>query len=131
MQDSMTKTEITGEKQRPAHLFAPGTSGNPAGRPKGARSKFSELFISDLSTVWETHGVAALEKCAVDEPGQFLRVCAMLMPRDLNLNIGGIDPASFADRFRHAAELLGHDIDPPRPRRPLRVAAAKVIDHGR
>jgi Family of unknown function (DUF5681) len=118
-------TEFTGDKQRPAHLFAPGTSGNPNGRPRGARSKFSELFISDLHTVWETHGLAALEKCAVDEPGQFLRVCAMLMPRDISVTFG-VNPAEFVKTFRDARAALGNEPPPPRLRRPL---PGRVIDH--
>src|SRR5450755_928036 len=33
----MTRSEKTGQKQKP-QLFRPGQSGNPAGRPKGARN---------------------------------------------------------------------------------------------
>jgi hypothetical protein len=100
------------------------------GRPPGSRNKLSESFIADLRDCWERHGVAALEKCAADQPEVLIKVIASLMPKDINLNVG-IDPASFADRFRHAAELLGHDIDPPRLRRsPRAIEPAKVIDHG-
>ena len=55
---------------------------------------------------------------------------AGLMPRDVNLTVG-IDPSAFADKFAQAAELLGVEVDPVKPPRPMRVIErAKVIEHG-
>jgi len=56
------------------------------GRPKGARSRLGEQFLEDLRDVWSTHGKAALIACAVNEPSQFCRVMASLMPKQLDLN---------------------------------------------
>jgi hypothetical protein len=105
------------------------SGGKPGpGRAKGSRNRLAESFVADLYNVWEAHGASALERCAIEEPAQFVRVVASLMPKDINLSVE-IDPASFVSRFHTAAQLLGHDVEPPRPRRPLRVVAAKVIDH--
>jgi len=41
-------TEITETEQRPEHLYKPGQSGNPNGRPKGSRNKLGEAFIAAL-----------------------------------------------------------------------------------
>jgi hypothetical protein len=44
-------TENTAEKQRPAHFFKPGQSGNPNGRPKGSlnfKTKW-EKFVSKIA----------------------------------------------------------------------------------
>lgn len=43
-------TEKTSIKQRPAHLFKPGQSGNPAGRPKGTGDKqLTKLLREELN----------------------------------------------------------------------------------
>ena len=38
-------------------------------------------------TAWEKHGMAAIEATVKNHPAQFLKVIAMLMPKDLNLHI--------------------------------------------
>src|SRR3954449_2344760 len=92
--------------------FVPGNSGF-GGRPKGARSKLGEAFLEDLRDAWNEHGATALARCAIEEPAQFVRVIASLMPRDVNLNLAAtVSAANFAENFRNALALLH---DEPRP----------------
>jgi hypothetical protein len=109
----MSDTTITeAERDTRTGRFLPGNSGF-GGPPKGARSKFSEAFIQDLHAVWEEKGLQALEKCAREEPGVFIRVCASLMPKDVRLDVGvTVNPVDFVARFRSAQEMLGNE--PPR-----------------
>jgi hypothetical protein len=80
--------ESTGRKQRGiGRPFAPGVSGNPRGRPVGAKAVFSQDFIKDVHAAWLEHGSSALRACAVTEPGRFLQVCASLMPREASLSV--------------------------------------------
>ena len=73
-----------------------------------------------MSAIWETRGIEVLEKCATEQPGTFLKVCASLMPQDVRLDVS-VDATSFVMKFRQAVELLGNE-PPALPRR------MKVID---
>lgn len=49
-------TENTETKQRPDHLFKPGQSGNPAGRPKGTEN-FSTRWFRVLDKIADKNGM--------------------------------------------------------------------------
>lgn len=79
------------EPKQPAHLFKPGQSGNPKGRPLGARSKLGEAFLEALHDDFNAHGVAAIVKVREEKPDQYLKVIASILPKDLNVNINQMD----------------------------------------
>jgi hypothetical protein len=55
-------------------MWTPGQSGNPSGRPIGARGRFSQQFISDLTTAWEQYGADALAQTAKLYPDRFVGI---------------------------------------------------------
>lgn len=71
----------TEQQQKPGHLFRPGESGNPRGRPKGSRNKLSEAFIADLHADWVTHGPETITRVRELMPHAYLRVVAAIANR--------------------------------------------------
>ncbi len=105
----MTTSEPTVKSQRPGNgnliPWKPGQSGNPLGRPIGARNKLSEDFLNALHEEFQEHGKAAVEKVRLERPMEFLKIIASLVPREMNLNVALRD---------QLAAFLGsmHDITP-------------------
>lgn len=79
----------TGRKQRSDVLFKPGQSGNPAGRPKGARTKLGEAFLQAMYDDFNKHGVLAVETVRAEKPDQYLKVIAAILPKEITGEDGG------------------------------------------
>ena len=56
------------------------------GRLKGSRNKTSEAFLKDLAAEWEVSGPAALKVMAKEEPGNFVKVIAALLPKEFEIS---------------------------------------------
>ena len=63
--------------------FKPGQSGNPAGRPKSARSRLSESFLKALADDFEANGAEAVIAARTKNPGEYLRVISALQPKQI------------------------------------------------
>lgn len=85
MTDQSNNADETAPKQQIGRPFQPGQSGNPAGRPKGARSKLAEDFLRDLLSAWGENGVEALKAASKEKPAEFCKMVAGLMPKDVNV----------------------------------------------
>jgi hypothetical protein len=70
----------------PAHmsttLWQPGQSGNPVGRTRGSRNKLSEEVICALLRDFREHGEKAIAKVRRTQPAAYLKVLALLVPRE-------------------------------------------------
>ncbi len=65
-------------------------AGNNAsrGRPKGARSKITELFFEDLYAKWQEKGSEAIDAMIETRPHEFVKCVASIMPKEFKLEAG-------------------------------------------
>jgi hypothetical protein len=85
-----------------ATQWRPGQSGNPNGRPVGARQTFSAGFHRDLAEVWHAHGCDSMLHTAKTQPSVFFATCARLIGPEVKLTIeqslpGNLSPSDWAD----------------------------------
>ena len=121
----------------------PGQSGNPNGRPLGARTEFSTSFMRDLARVWAKCGADTIEKVAATDPSRFFAVASTLIPRDVAISIeqrlpGGL-PAEDWAIVLEVMSAVKQAVPDANSRRPgevmelvlqaLRAHEAKTIDH--
>ena len=71
-----------------------GQSGNPHGRPVGARGRFTERFVTDLTKDWEQYGETALAETAKLYPDRFVAICSHLIPKDVSVSLTARLPAN-------------------------------------
>lgn len=84
-------SDLTGDKQKPGHLFKPGQSGNPKGRPIGSRSKLGEAFTEAMLEDFNLHGAATIQTVREERPDQYLRVIASILPKELEIKRASLD----------------------------------------
>jgi Family of unknown function (DUF5681) len=97
--------DSTAPKQQVGVPFPKGVSGNPAGRPKGAKNKLCEDFLGDMLDAWEARGPAAINAMIDEKPGDFVKVVAGLVPKEATLNINNADDLSDAELAERIANL--------------------------
>ena len=69
--------------------FAPGYSGNPGGSPEATRRAFNKRFLLDLAEDWQQHGREVFKRVRRESPASYLKVCAMLVPREMKVEHSG------------------------------------------
>jgi hypothetical protein len=110
---TMNNALVSGEKRDEHGRFVvPPVS---PGRPIGARNKLGEAFIQALQQDFEEHGIAAVVKVREDQPAQYLKVIASLMPKEHRLSFDdqydGMTDAELAERIRQQLAHLAPFLD--------------------
>lgn len=85
--------------------FKQGVSGNPKGRPVGARTKLGEQFLQDMQADWQDHGKDAIARTRDEKPDAYLKVIASLLPKDVNLRVNPLEEADDAELVQRLRDL--------------------------
>jgi len=79
------KTDPTYSPKRINGKFAPGWSGNPGGSLEATRRSFNKDFLLALAADFKKHGAAAIEKVRKTQPAAYMKICALLVPREMQI----------------------------------------------
>ena len=65
--------------------------GHPSrgGRRKGSRDRIATAVLEAIADDFEKHGAEAVKICRLERPSEYLRVCAMLLPKEVEASIDG------------------------------------------
>lgn len=63
--------------------FKAGMSGNPGGKPVGARNRITTKFLHALAEDFEEHGKKAIQATRDKDPAAYMKVCAGLLPKQI------------------------------------------------
>jgi hypothetical protein len=86
--------------------FAPGYSGCPGGSPEATRRAFNKRFLLDLAEDWQQHGREVFMRVRRESPAAYLKVCAMLVPREMKVEHSGGVKAMSDEQIEQAIEAI-------------------------
>ena len=86
--------------------FAPGWSGNPGGSLEATRRSFNKDFLLALAADFKKHGAAAIEKVREQQPAAYMKICALLVPREMQIEHSGGVKAMSDERITAAIEAI-------------------------
>ena len=87
MSDDTENTPAKKRRGAPDYvLWKPGQSGNPDGRPKGARSKFSQDFVIAFADDFAEHGRKVIRTVRENDPSTYLRTACVILPKIIELD---------------------------------------------
>jgi hypothetical protein len=117
------KTDPNYAPKRINGKFAPGYSGNPGGSLEATRRSFNKDFLLALAADFKRHGPEAIAKVRKYQPAAYMKICALLVPREMQIEHSGGVKAMTDEQLERSIELLQAAIA-----RREAGANAKVID---
>jgi hypothetical protein len=86
--------------------FAPGWSGNPGGSVEATRRSFNKDFLLALAADFKKHGAAAIEKVREQQPAAYMKICALLVPREMQIEHSSTIKQMSDEQIEQAIEAI-------------------------
>jgi hypothetical protein len=100
------KTDPSYSPKRINGRFAPGVSGNPGGSLEATRRSFNKDFLLALATDFKQHGASAIAKVRKQQPAAYMKICALLVPREMRVEHAGGVKAMTDEQLEQGIEAI-------------------------
>src|SRR5262249_34580634 len=80
--------------------------GRGAGSPEATRRASNKRFLLDLAEDWQQHGREVFKRVRRESPAVYLKVCALLLPREMKLEHSGGVKAMTDEQLERSIEIL-------------------------
>jgi hypothetical protein len=78
---------------------------------EATRRSFNRDFLLALAADFKKHGAAAIEKVRKQQPAVYMKICALLVPRELQVEHSGGIKAMSDEQLEAAIEALQRMLD--------------------
>ena len=86
--------------------FAPGFSGNAGGSPEATRRLVNKAFLEALAEDFRQGGPEAIAKVRKYQPAAYMKICALLVPREMKVEHSGGVKAMTDEQIERSIELI-------------------------
>jgi hypothetical protein len=98
-----------------AMTFKQGVSGNPHGNRHHSRHLLNQEFIQALLRHFREHGKKAIEKVAREQPAAYMKILALLVPREMKIEhidrVKGLSDEQLEAMISHLEERIARRTD--------------------
>src|SRR5262245_20965197 len=98
-------------ERKPNGQFAKGVSGNLGGNAQRTRHIFNKAFLEALAADFRKGGPEAIAKVRKQQPAAYMKICALLVPREMQVEHTNRIKQMTDEELEAAVELLQGMID--------------------
>jgi hypothetical protein len=93
-------------ERKPNGQFAKGSSGNLGGNAQRTRHIFNKAFLEALANDFREGGPQAIAKVRKYQPAAYMKICALLVPREMKVEHSGGVKAMSDEQIEAAIEAI-------------------------